>query len=37
MASPADFAGDFADKPWLMLIPPGESRTASYQVTLTPG
>jgi len=37
MASPADFAGDFADKPWLMLIPPGESRAASYQVTLAPG
>jgi galactose mutarotase-like enzyme len=36
MASPADFDGEFADKPWLMLIPPGESRTASYQVTVTP-
>ncbi len=37
MASPADFTGDFVDKPWLMLIPAGESRSASYQVTLTPG
>jgi galactose mutarotase-like enzyme len=37
MASPPDFAGDFADKPWLMLIPPGERRTASYRVTLAPG
>jgi galactose mutarotase-like enzyme len=34
MASPADFAGDFAGKPWLMLIPPGESRTATYRITL---
>lgn len=34
MASPADFDGDFVTKPWLMLIPPGESRSATYRVTL---
>ena len=37
MASPMDFDGDFVTKPWLMLIPPGESRTASYRLTLDPG
>lgn len=36
MASPADFAGEFLKKPWLMLIPPGERRTASYRITLQP-
>jgi galactose mutarotase-like enzyme len=34
MASPPDFAGDFVQKPWLMLIPPGEKRSAGYYVTL---
>jgi galactose mutarotase-like enzyme len=34
MASPADFTGDFTRKPWLMLIPPGESRSAVHRVTL---
>jgi len=34
MASPPDFAGDFMQKPWLMLIPPGEKRSAGYHVTL---
>jgi galactose mutarotase-like enzyme len=34
MASPADFAGDFAEKPWLMLIPPGGQRTATHQMTV---
>jgi galactose mutarotase-like enzyme len=34
MASPADFAGDFTQKPWLMLIPPGESRVAALQITV---
>lgn len=34
MASPADFAGDFVDKPWMMLIPPGESRSAWFSVTV---
>ena len=37
MASPPDFDDDFTAKPWLMLIPPGESRTATYRVTLHPG
>jgi galactose mutarotase-like enzyme len=36
MASPRDFDGDFVRKPWLMLISPGESRSAGYQVTLEP-
>ena len=36
MASPADFDGDFVAKPWLMLIPPGVTRTASFQVTVGP-
>jgi galactose mutarotase-like enzyme len=36
MASPPDFDGDFVQKPWLMLIPPGERRAASYHVTLEP-
>lgn len=34
MASPADFTGEFADKPWLMLIPPGESRSAMHRITV---
>ena len=34
MASPADFAGEFTRKPWLMLIPPGDSRSAVLRVTL---
>jgi len=34
MASPADFAGEFTEKPWLMLIPPGDSRTAVHRVTI---
>lgn len=34
MASPADFAGEFTQKPWLMLIPPGESRSAVHRVTV---
>jgi galactose mutarotase-like enzyme len=36
MASPPDFDGDFVQKPWLMLIPSGESRSAGYRVTLEP-
>jgi galactose mutarotase-like enzyme len=36
MASPADFAGDFADKPGLLLIPPGESRAATHTMTIAP-
>jgi galactose mutarotase-like enzyme len=34
MASPADFDGDFVEKPWLMLIPPGQKQSASLTVTL---
>jgi galactose mutarotase-like enzyme len=34
MASPSAFAGEFMLKPWLMLIPPGESRIASYRITV---
>jgi galactose mutarotase-like enzyme len=33
-ASPADFDGEFADKPGLMLIPPGERRTLSIRIRL---
>ncbi|PPQ36568.1 aldose 1-epimerase family protein [Rhodopila globiformis] len=36
MASPRDFDGDFMQKPWLMLVPPGERRSAGYHVTLEP-
>jgi galactose mutarotase-like enzyme len=31
-ASPADFDGEFADKPGLMHIKPGERRTLSYRI-----
>ncbi len=31
-ASPADFDGEFLDKPGLMLIPPGERRTLSIRI-----
>ena len=34
MASPQDFTGEFAEKPWLLLIPPGESRSVSFRLTL---
>jgi galactose mutarotase-like enzyme len=34
MASPADFAGEFRDKPGLMLIPPGERRLLTMRVRL---
>ncbi|RWM27763.1 aldose 1-epimerase family protein [Mesorhizobium sp.] len=33
-ASPIDFDGEFADKPGVMLIPPGAKRTLSYQIGL---
>jgi galactose mutarotase-like enzyme len=36
MASPSDFTGEFMHKPWLMLIPPGESRSAAYRITVEP-
>jgi len=32
--SPTDFDGEFRDKPGLMLIPPGERRTASMRIRL---
>nr|WP_294504971.1 aldose 1-epimerase family protein [uncultured Rhodopila sp.] len=34
MASPADFDGEFTRKPWLMLIPPAESRSAVHRMTI---
>lgn len=34
MASPADFDGEFSEKPWLMLIPPGESEAALLSITI---
>jgi galactose mutarotase-like enzyme len=34
MASPADFDGEFIDKPDLMLIPPGERRVLSMRIRL---
>ena len=33
LASPEGFDGDFAAKPYLMLIPPGETRHASWSLT----
>jgi galactose mutarotase-like enzyme len=33
-ASPADFDGEFTDKPGLMHIPPAESRTLKYRVRI---
>lgn len=36
MASPADFDGEFTEKPWLMLIPPSASHSASLSVTVEP-
>jgi galactose mutarotase-like enzyme len=35
MASPAGFTGEFTEKPWLMLISPGESRTAVHSISVT--
>jgi galactose mutarotase-like enzyme len=34
MHSPADFDGEFRDKPGLMLIPPGERRTLTMRIRL---
>jgi galactose mutarotase-like enzyme len=34
-SSPVDFDGDFADKPGLLHIPPGERRELSYRVTVS--
>ena len=33
-ASPADFAGEFRDKPGLMLIPPGDRRVLTMRIRL---
>jgi galactose mutarotase-like enzyme len=33
-ASPVDFDGEFADKPGLMLIPPGERRTFALRIRI---
>jgi galactose mutarotase-like enzyme len=33
-ASPADFAGEFRDKPGLLLLPPGERRVLSLRIRL---
>jgi galactose mutarotase-like enzyme len=33
-ASPADFDGEFSDKPGLMLIPPGDRRTLSMRIRI---
>ncbi|ESY80745.1 aldose 1-epimerase [Mesorhizobium sp. LNHC221B00] len=37
MASPADFDGEFVDKPGLMLIEPGAKRSLSYWIGLEQG
>jgi galactose mutarotase-like enzyme len=34
-SSPVDFDGDFADKPGLLRIPPGQQRELSYRITLS--
>src|SRR4051794_36375382 len=34
-ASPADFDGEFADKPGLMLIAPGRTETLQVRITVT--
>ena len=33
-ASPSDFDGEFSDKPGLMQIPAGESRSLGYHIRL---
>ncbi|HWK44162.1 MAG TPA: aldose 1-epimerase family protein [Stellaceae bacterium] len=35
MASPVDFAGEFLDKPGLLLIPPGERRMLTHWVKIS--
>jgi galactose mutarotase-like enzyme len=37
MASPAGFDGDFSEKPWLMLIAPGQRQSATMTVTVHAG
>ena len=34
VASPAGFAGDFAQKPYVALVPPGASRIATFRITV---
>ena len=34
-SSPVDFDGDFADKPGLLHIPPGQRREMSYRITVS--
>ncbi len=36
MASPADFSGEFATKPWLMHILPGQSACSNYRIEISP-
>jgi galactose mutarotase-like enzyme len=33
-SSPHDFAGDFREKPGLLHIPPGESRSAMHRMSV---
>jgi len=33
-ASPIGFDGEFSEKPGVLLIPPGEQRTATHRVRL---
>lgn len=35
VASPVDFDGEFADKPGVMLIPPGAKRKLTYRITIS--
>lgn len=35
MSSPADFDGDFHDKPGVMLLQPGETRHATYRIRIS--
>ncbi|MDG4890894.1 aldose 1-epimerase family protein [Mesorhizobium sp. WSM4887] len=35
VASPVDFDGEFADKPGVMLIPPGAKRRLTYRITIS--
>jgi galactose mutarotase-like enzyme len=37
IASPADFDGEFSDKPGVMLIEPGAKRSLSYRISLEQG
>ena len=37
MASPTGFDGDFSEKPWLMLIAPGQKQSATMTVTVHAG